>query len=91
MGRHVSRSAEAYALAQRVHQIGLDTAMKTRRLTTSRYGPESVFGDLWQYVSLLHDIGYLVEGAIDGPSWAVNHEMARRGAVVINEFFTQRL
>ncbi len=63
-------------------------AVDARRLRTAKTPDESaalehVFGDVWMFASLLHDIGYLFEGAIGPTSWQSHHEMARRAISVV--------
>jgi hypothetical protein len=53
--------------------------------------PVEAFGDVWTYASILHDIGYLFEGGIARLSWEPYHETARRGALVVNDFFYNRI
>src|ERR1051325_5475373 len=56
-------------------------AAKARRLLTAGthgaggVSAEIAFGNVWIYASLLHDIGYLFEGAIDAMSWRADHDM----------------
>jgi hypothetical protein len=45
-------------------------------------GPIEAFGDVWNYASILHDIGYLFEGAMARLSWEAHHETARFGALL---------
>lgn len=67
----------------------LHAAIESRMLTD--FHPRRVFGDVWQYASVLHDVGYLFEGSIAGMSWDVHHDSARRGASVVNDFFGHRI
>jgi len=55
------------------------------------YQLEDCFLSSWIYVSLLHDIGYLFEGSISPLSTATQSEHARRGALVVQDFFQHRL
>lgn len=48
------------------------------------------FGDLWQAASLLHDIGYVFEGAITGGSLETTSEHVRQGAVLVENFFRHK-
>lgn len=64
-----------------------------RRFSTKML-PASVvmtFGYLWPYASLLHDIGYLLEGALGPLSLETQHEKIRRGASAVNDYFGQRI
>lgn len=46
------------------------------------------FGDIWVYASLLHDIGYILEGTIESLSTEVENERVTRGAALIHDFST---
>lgn len=48
---------------------------------------ELIFFHLWQYTSLLHDIGYLFEGQADPQKLQNVSDMAKFGAKMTNEFF----
>jgi hypothetical protein len=45
------------------------------------------FGNIWPFLSLVHDIGYLFEGSIDPLSTAVQSDHVRAGVDIVNEFF----
>jgi hypothetical protein len=47
----------------------------------------SYFGDIWPYVSLLHDIGYLFEGSIEALNPDVQSRKIAKGAAALNDFF----
>ena len=53
--------------------------------------PVQAFGDVWMYASILHDIGYLFEGGLARLAWEPHHDTARRGALVVNDFFYNRI
>jgi len=48
------------------------------------------FSESWPYVSLLHDIGYLLEGGLGALRIDLNSDIIRRGAEVIQEYFRHR-
>lgn len=48
------------------------------------------FINLWPFVSLLHDIGYLFEGAITPLSTDIQHEQVQIGAEVAHDYFHHR-
>jgi hypothetical protein len=45
------------------------------------------FGNTWPYVSLLHDIGYMLEGSIHPLSSEVQSSRVSKGAAVLYDFF----
>lgn len=70
-------------------------AANARRLMECR-GPtpvpvDIVFGDVWIYASLLHDIGYLFEGAIEPMSWRTDHELAQQGIAVVRDILENQI
>jgi hypothetical protein len=71
----------------------MSEATKSRGLCEGGLDRTSVeaFGDVWIYASILHDIGYLFEGGIARLAWEPHHETARRGALVVNDFFNNRI
>lgn len=48
------------------------------------------FGNAWFFASLLHDIGYLLEGSLTLLSAEVEEVHVKRGAGVLNDFFQHR-
>ncbi len=48
------------------------------------------FGDVWAYASLLHDIGYILEGSLSNLNIAVESERVTRGAAIIHDYFNHR-
>jgi hypothetical protein len=48
------------------------------------------FGCLWPFTSLLHDIGYLLEGVLEATDPSVQSKMVQRGIAVIKDYFTHR-
>lgn len=74
---------------------GLQTAM--REALRARSGKSvddnrlrELFNRLWIWVSLLHDIGYLLEGAVDPLALEGTHENVLEGARYICEYFEHR-
>jgi hypothetical protein len=49
-----------------------------------------VFADVWAYVSLLHDVGYLFEGNLAPLSSKIQDDQIRIGAEVSQEYFDHR-
>jgi len=45
------------------------------------------FGCVWQYVSLLHDIGYMFEGGLSTMTFEESSEQANIGARVAHQYF----
>ena len=45
------------------------------------------FGDVWPFASLLHDIGYMLEGSISSASSEVEHARITTGAKIIHDYF----
>ena len=70
-------------------------AAEPRRLLVSGTGEhvdeEIAFGNVWIYASLLHDIGYLFEGAIDAMSWRADHDMARQAITVVRDLWQNQV
>lgn len=69
----------------------LRTAMRNfidlRLWPTATFSHDTYFGHVWQYASLLHDIGYIFEGSID-PLEPVGHdEQAAAGVAFTREYF----
>jgi len=71
----------------------MNEATEARGLCEGGLGrtPVDAFGDVWTYASILHDIGYLFEGGIGRLAWETHHETAKRGALVVNDFFNNRI
>jgi hypothetical protein len=51
---------------------------------------DDAFADMWAYVSLLHDVGYLFEGALAPLSSKIQDDQIRIGAEVSQEYFSHR-
>ncbi len=45
------------------------------------------FGDVWPVASLLHDVGYILEGSLSSASPKVEHEHVTNGAKVLHDYF----
>jgi hypothetical protein len=52
---------------------------------------EIAFGNVWIYASLLHDIGYLFEGAIEAMSWRADHAMAHQAIIVVRDLWQNQV
>lgn len=48
------------------------------------------FGDVWSITSLLHDIGYILEGTISSASIEVENVRVSRGSKLIHDYFNHR-
>lgn len=49
------------------------------------------FGDVWPIASLLHDVGYILEGSLSASTSQVEHERVINGAKVVNDYFRHYL
>ena len=47
------------------------------------------FGSVWQYASLLHDIGYMFEGSVSKRDFEASSKQAKIGAIVAREYFNR--
>ncbi|TAN70708.1 MAG: hypothetical protein EPN17_04365 [Methylobacter sp.] len=45
------------------------------------------FGDVWPFASLLHDIGYILEGSLSSASTEVEHTRIINGSKIIHDYF----
>ena len=62
-------------------------AIARRGWKSEKYGTDRFFGHAWLNVSLLHDIGYLFEGALDATEPGYQNEHAAIGLKTANEYF----
>jgi hypothetical protein len=51
----------------------------------------SFFGCIWQYVSLLHDIGYMFEGGLPSLAFRGSNEQAAIGARAARDYFNREI
>ena len=58
--------------------------------THGSYHQAKRFGDLWPYVSLLHDVGYLFEGGLEALRVGSHSDRVQRGAEIAEEYFRNR-
>lgn len=65
----------------------LSSEFDHRRIPTKKRLFEECFADIWPYVSLLHDVGYLFEGSLGLLSTAVQDSQIEIGASVVDEYF----
>ena len=49
------------------------------------------FAATWPYVSLLHDVGYMLEGSLLSSGTLVQSERIERGVAIVNDFFRYEL
>ena len=80
-----------YQHSQKLREAFAKAIDDRKLLSPTRPSCAEAFGDVWTYASILHDIGYLFEGGIEKMSWHMHHEMARRGALLVNDFFGNRI
>jgi hypothetical protein len=50
-------------------------------------GLANLFGDVWPQASLLHDIGYILEGSLSSVTSEVEHERVINGAKALHDYF----
>lgn len=65
----------------------LNAAIEARRWDVEKFPIEHYFGHVWQFTSLLHDIGYLFEGSLDGMDTSMQSAQATIGLRVADEYF----
>lgn len=68
-------------------QQAMTKAIEQRQWKSKTHGPDWFFGHAWLNVSLLHDIGYLFEGALDATDPGHQNEHAAIGLRTANEYF----
>ena len=58
-----------------------------------RYGDQNLrrFCNIWPYASMLHDVGYILEGNLEPLSAANEEAHIRMGALHVEEYFKHRL
>ncbi len=49
------------------------------------------FGDVWPMVSLLHDVGYILEGSLSPATPKIEHERVTNGTKVLHDYFNHWL
>lgn len=69
---------------------GAVTAAISRRREVKPESLPSRFGSVWVWASLLHDVGYLLEGNLQRVSPEVQHASIVAGARVIQDYFEHR-
>lgn len=62
-------------------------AIRLRKLNAAGYTCRQIFSYLWPYVSLLHDVGYIFEGAVDPIDRSFVSPSAQRGYAAFREYF----
>jgi hypothetical protein len=66
----------------------METAIAEKESSFSQpMDPTSMFRYLWPFTSLLHDIGYLLEGSLSALNTEVQNLRVERGAETIHDFF----
>lgn len=66
------------------------TAIGKRRKWEGEQSLHTRFGNVWVWASLLHDVGYLLEGNVQRVSPEVQHASIVAGARVIQDYFDHR-
>jgi hypothetical protein len=61
-----------------------------RELIKNEHQSSSMFGDQWQFVSLLHDLGYIFEGALTALDAGQGNRQALSGMAILREYFNHR-
>jgi hypothetical protein len=69
----------------------IEQAIKARGWEESRFSHVEFFGHAWQFVSLLHDVGYLFEGAVDALTPVASNDHASIGLRVLDDYFNSHL
>ena len=57
------------------------------KIITKLIGLANEFGDVWSITSLLHDVGYILEGTISSASTEVENVRVSRGSKVVHDYF----
>ena len=65
----------------------LEGAIVHRKWNVELFSLEEYFGHIWQFTSLLHDIGYLFEGAVSRMDTGYQSSQATIGLRAIDEYF----
>jgi hypothetical protein len=65
----------------------MDAAINRRKWARADFSAEMFFGHAWLFASLLHDIGYLFEGALDAIAPGYQNDHAAIGLRTANEYF----
>lgn len=71
-------------------QAAVGMAIEKRRKWDKQESLRSRFGSVWVWASLLHDVGYLLEGNLQRVSPEVQHASIVAGARVIQDYFDHR-
>ena len=69
----------------------LSSAIEARHWPKEKFGHDEYFGHIWQYVSLLHDVGYLFEGSLGTMDPATQSAQASVGVRILDDYFNARL
>ena len=65
--------------------------IRARKWDEEEFDVDTYFGHLWQFTSLLHDVGYLFEGSLSTMDPAVQSTQAMIGARILDDYFQTRL
>jgi hypothetical protein len=69
----------------------IGTSIGRRGWDENRFSNHEFFGHVWQYVSLLHDVGYLFEGSVAALDSAGQSDQALVGIHVLDDYYNARL
>ncbi len=67
-----------------------------RKTAEARRGPlapnrlQAMFGNVWVFASLLHNVGYILEGSLQISDTAIQHAYVSEGVSVLAEYFDYR-
>jgi hypothetical protein len=98
---HSSHTVNNYLLGCIIYEESNEFRKAFKKALDSRFGVKYSSGNdedryreyfchVWVFASLLHDIGYILEGSLPLLSTETNNERVRRGAEVLNDFFCRR-
>ncbi|MCX6828709.1 MAG: hypothetical protein NT002_05440 [candidate division Zixibacteria bacterium] len=65
-------------------------AIELRKWKSSIISSDIFFGHVWQYVSLLHDVGYIFEGSLSAMNPAVYNEQVGLGIEIVADYLNSR-
>jgi len=65
--------------------------IRARKWNKRKFDFDIYFGHVWQFTSLLHDVGYLFEGSLSTMDPAVQSAQAMIGARILDDYFQTRL
>ncbi|MBF6650220.1 hypothetical protein [Methylobacter sp. BlB1] len=83
------KKGENEFLSKKEKEFYFDDINKEFKLGTNEItmGLANLFGDVWPQASLLHDIGYILEGSLSSITSEVEHERVTNGAKALHDYF----